>query len=88
MPPALPLRIGIRPLPSLGLPQCLLGGPQVSAISGCCPLVVVVGSPPVGFVMVSRFSMRRPPFESAATLLCRAGFPVVLHALILGHNMP
>jgi len=45
----------------------------------------VVGSPPVGFVVVSRFSVWRPPFKSAATLLCRAGSPAVLHALVLGH---
>ena len=67
-PHALPLRVGIRLLPSLGLPRCLLGCLQVSTTSGRCPLVVVVGSPRVGFVVVSRFSVCRPTFESTATL--------------------
>jgi len=85
--PALSLRVGIRPLLSLDLLQCLLGGPQVSAISGCCPLVVIVGSPPARFIIVSQFSIQLPPFKSAATLLYYAGFLAMLHALILGHDM-
>ena len=80
--------MGVRPLPSLGLPRCLLGCPRVSAISGRCPLVVVVGLPVVGFVVVSRSPVCRLAFESAATLLCRAGFPAEMRTLILGHVMP
>ena len=80
--------MGVRLLPSLDLPRCLLGCPQVSAISGRCPLVAVVGSPVVGFVVASRSPVCRPTFESAATLLCRAGFLVVMRALSLGHVMP
>jgi hypothetical protein len=80
--------VGVRLLPSLDLPRCLLGCPRVSAISGRYPLVDVVASPPDGFVVVSRFSMCRPTFESAATLLGRAGFPAVMRTLILGHVLP
>jgi hypothetical protein len=87
-PPALPLRVGVYPLPSLDLPRCLLGGLRVSAISGRCPLVVVVASPPIGFVVVSRFSIRRLSFKSAITLLGRAGFPAVMRTLVLGHAVP
>ena len=49
---------------------------------------IIVGSPPIGFVIMSRFSMRRLPFESTATLRYLAGFPTVLHTLVLGHNVP
>ena len=80
--------MGGHSLPSLGLPQCLLGGPQVFAISGHCPLVVVGGLPPVGFVVVSRFSVRCPPIKSAVTLLGHAGFLVAMRTLVLGHSMP
>ena len=81
----LPLHIGVHPLPSLGLPQCLLGYPQVFAISGRCPLVGVVGLPIVGFIVVSRSPVYRPAFESTVTLLCRAGFPAEMRTLSLGH---
>ena len=80
--------MGVRLLPSLDLPRCLLGGPRVSAISGHYSLVVMVASPPVRFIVVSRFSIRRLPFEFAATIPCRAGFPAVLHILVLGHPIP
>ena len=84
--------MGGHSLPFLDLPQCLLEGPQVFAISGHCPLVVVDGSPPVGFVVVlyfsmSRFSVRRPPVKSAATPLGYAGLPVVMRTLFLGHSV-
>ena len=72
-------------LPSLDLPRCLLGCPRVSAISSRCLLVVVVVPPFVVFVVVSRHSVRRPSFESAATLQGRACFPALLHTLVLGH---
>ena len=78
----------IRPLPSLGLPQCLLGYPQVFAISSCCPLVSVVGLPIIGFVVVLRSPVCQPAFKSTATLLCRAGFPAEMRTLSLGHIMP
>ena len=80
--------MGGHPLPSLNLPQCLLGGPQVFAIFGCCSLAVVVGLPLIRFIVVSRFSVRRSPVESAATLLGCTGFPVVMRALVLGHSLP
>ena len=47
--------MGNCPLLSLDLSQCLLEGPQVFAISGCCSLVVVDGLPSVGFVVVLCF---------------------------------
>ena len=80
--------MGVRPLPSLGLPRCLLGYLRVSAISGRYPLVIVVGLPVVRFVMVSRSPVCRLAFESTATLLCRAGFPARMRTLSLGHVMP
>ena len=87
-PHALPLRVSICFLPSLDLPWCLLGCPRVSAISGQYLLVVVVVPPFIIFVVVSRHSVRRPSFKSAATLQGRACFPAVLHILVLGHIMP
>ena len=50
----LPLYMGICSLPSPSLPQCFLEYLQVSAISGHCPLVIVVGLFIVAFVIVLR----------------------------------
>ena len=80
--------MGVRPLPFLGLPRCLLGYLLVSTISSRCPLVVVVRLPVIRFVIVSRSPIYRPTFESTATLLYRAGFPAKIRTLILGHIIP
>ena len=48
----------------------------------------MVGLPVIGFVVVSCSPVCRPTFESAATLLCRAGFPAEMRTLSLGHVMP
>ena len=48
----------------------------------------MVVSPPVRFIIVSRFSIYQPTFKSAVTLLCRTGFPAIIRTLILGHIMP
>ena len=86
-PHALPLYMSVHFLPSLDLPRCLLGCPRVSAISSRCLLVVVVMPPFIIFIVVSRHSIQRPSFESAATLQGRACFLAVLYTLVLGHIM-
>ena len=83
----LPLHEGVRSLPSLGLPQCLLGYPQVFAISGHYPLVGVVGLPIIGFVVVSCSPICQPTFESTVTLLGCVGFLAEMCVLSLGHVM-
>ena len=80
--------MGVRPLPSLGLPRCLLGYLRVSTISGRCPLVIVVRLPVIRFVILSRSPVYQLAFESTATLLCRVGFPAKMRVLSLGHVMP
>jgi len=52
----------------------------------------VDGLPPVGFVVVLRFSVlrfsvRRLFVKSVATLLGHAGLPVVMCILFLGHSV-
>ena len=87
-PHALPLHVGVRFLPSLDLPRCLLGYPRVSAISSQCLLVVIVVPPFIVFIVVSHYSVRHPSFKSTVTLQGRTCFPAVLYTLVLGHIMP
>ena len=49
---------------------------------------IVVRLPVVRFIVVSRSPICRPAFESAITLLYRAGFPAEICILSLGHVMP
>ena len=60
----------------------------MSIISSYYSLVIIVRSPPIRFIIVSRFSIQRPPFKSTTTLLSYASFPAILYTLALGYSRP